>query len=61
MRRLNLGLAEPDALPDAEAGHVEAGLPEQELITAGRQFLSALGGIDTFLSEPSKIAAYVGR
>jgi uncharacterized protein len=42
----HLGLAEPDALPDAEAGHVDAGLPEQELITAGRQFLSALGGKD---------------
>jgi limonene-1,2-epoxide hydrolase len=41
-----LELPEPDALPDAEAGHGDQGLPERELINVSRQFLSALGGKD---------------
>jgi hypothetical protein len=41
-----LELPEADAPPDAEAGAEDQGLPEGELINAGRQFLSALGGRD---------------
>jgi ketosteroid isomerase-like protein len=41
-----LGLPEPGSLPGGETGHADAGLPEGEMINAGRQFLSALGGKD---------------
>jgi len=57
-----LGLPEPDSLPSGETGNADAGLPEGEMMVSTLNVSDGqVDRIETFLSEPSKIAAYFGR